>query len=96
MPITVKNLTESVLLVPVVNFRLGPRAVRYFANQEFDEVYNNPTARKLIDQNVLAISTFDIYETGEDPEVQSDVANSIVFDVTGTIVYAVDGTIVMN
>lgn len=87
MPITVRNLTEATVTVPVINYTFGPREGRYFPTQEFDEVYNNKVVQRLVSLNAIELSTFDIFATGEDVQVQTDIGDALVFDTPGTLVY---------
>lgn len=55
MPATIKNLTEDRISVPIVDYLLDRREIKYFEFAEYDKLYNDPTIRHLLDIEVIEL-----------------------------------------
>jgi len=55
VPVTVKNLTDEVVQVPLVNYQFGPREARTFEFQEFDQMENNRVVKHLVDEGIIQL-----------------------------------------
>ena len=55
MPATIKNLTEGTVSVPIVDYTLKRREVRYFEFIEFDRLDNDPVVKHLVDVGAIQI-----------------------------------------
>lgn len=55
MSVTINNLTEGRLFVPVVNYTFSRRESRCFDFHTYTDLLNNPTVAHLLDINVIAL-----------------------------------------